>query len=66
MSKRPVRDAMGIVIAVCVGIAGYSIHHSVGWAIVDALFWPIAVCKWLICHQLTLAVLKDAFGWFFS
>jgi len=52
-------------IAIIVAMLGYTIHGSIFWSIVDFLFWPIAVIKWLICHELTMAVIKNTFGWFF-
>lgn len=35
------------------------------WVICDFLLWPWAIAKWLICHELTLDVLKHTFSWFF-
>ena len=52
-------------ISIVVGIIGYTIHGSLFWAIIDGFFYPIAIIKWLICHELTLAVIKKTFTWFF-
>jgi len=52
-------------IAIIVSMLGYAIHNSIFWSIVDFVFWPIAVIKWLICHELTMGVIKNTFGWFF-
>lgn len=52
----------------CIGTAmiGYQIHHSFFWSVVDFLFSPVAWCKWLLCQEVTLSVIKAAFPWFFK
>lgn len=51
--------------AICTGMIGYNINHgSVGWAIVDALFAPLSWCKWLICHQINVSMIKHTFDFF--
>lgn len=47
---------------VVIGMIGYTINGSIFWAIVDAIFSPLALIKWLVCHQLTLAVLRETFS----
>jgi len=54
-----------LVLSVMTAMVGYTIHGSVCWAIVDFFFTPIAIIKWLICHELTLSVIKETFSWFF-
>jgi len=44
---------------------GYQIHGSLFWAFVDWLFCPIAWAKWLICHEVTLAIIRETFAFFF-
>ena len=55
-------------LAICVAIAmvGYHIHGSIFWSIVDFFLCPLALAKWVFCHQITLSVLKATFGWFWS
>lgn len=49
------------MLAVKVNIhAGSSCPHV--WAVVDFFFSPIALLKWLICHQINVSVLKETFG----
>ena len=55
-----------LLAAVATAMVGYHIHGSVGWAILDFIFWPFAIIKWLICKQLTLAVIKATFAFFFA
>jgi hypothetical protein len=43
-------------------MVGYTIHGSLFWAIVNFIFAPLSVAKWLICHELTLSVLKETFS----
>lgn len=49
------------ILQVMTAMVGYTIHHSLFWSIMDFLFMPFAIVKWLICHQLTLTVLKETF-----
>jgi hypothetical protein len=30
----------------------------------DFIFWPIAWCKWLICQQVNLTIIKATFSFF--
>lgn len=45
---------------------GWVIHGSIFWCIVDFIFWPFAIIKWLVFEELTLRVIKHAFSWFFQ
>jgi len=53
------------IFCILTAMIGYTIHKSIGWAIVDFFFCPIAWAKWLICHEVTLTVIKSTFTWFF-
>ena len=53
------------IIAVLVAMIGYHIHGSGFWTLMDFLFWPLAIVKWLICQELTLTVIKETFSFFF-
>jgi hypothetical protein len=53
------------IFAVCTAMIGYTIHSSVFWAIIDFFFVPFAWFKWLICKQITLAIIKTTFAFFF-
>lgn len=55
-----------VLFGILTAMVGYHIHYSVFWTIIDFLFWPIAIIKWVIFHEITLRVLKDTFGWFFN
>lgn len=58
------RSLFGLLFATATAMVGYHIHHSLFWAVVDFIFSPVAIIKWLICHELTLAVIKDTFSFF--
>ena len=45
-------------------MVGYQIHHSVFWAICDWIFSPITWVKWLICHEVSVSIIKSAFSFF--
>ena len=51
-----------LVIAVCVAMIGYQIHGDLSWSVLDFIFWPIALIKWLVCHQINLSVVKATFS----
>lgn len=53
------------IFAVLTAMIGYTIHNSLFWAIVDFFFVPLAWIKWLICHEVTMTVIKETFSWFF-
>lgn len=54
-----------LIFCTIVAMVGYEIHHSTFWAIIDFIFAPVAVIKWLVYHELTLNVIKGAFSFFF-
>ena len=56
-----------IVTAYVVGVIGYTLNDkSIFWGIIDALFYPIALIKWLFCEQLTYSLIKESFPFFFQ
>lgn len=55
-----------LIFCACTGIIGYTIHGSIFWSIIDALFTPIAWIKWLIYKEVTLKIIIEAFDWFFK
>jgi hypothetical protein len=55
-----------LILALITSMIGHAIHGSLGWSIVNFLFYPIAILKWIICRELTMSVIRDAFSWFFN
>ena len=55
-----------LFIAIFISMIGYTIHHSVFWCIIDYIFWPIALIKFIFCHEITLSVIKASFAWFLT
>ena len=53
-----------LFLALAAAMIGHTIHHSLFWSVVDFVFWPIAGCKWLICQEASLSIIKAAFGFF--
>ena len=51
-----------LMFSVATGMIGYAIHHSLFWAICDFVFLPLAWAKWLICHEVSMSVIKSAFA----
>lgn len=52
--------------AIFTAFIGHHIHGSIFFTIMDFLFWPIAWVKWLICQEVNLTIIKDAFSFFLS
>ena len=55
-----------LIFCIATAMIGYTIHHSLGWAIIDFFFAPIAWAKWLICHEVNITIIKETFTWFFK
>lgn len=60
------KELLYTVFCVCTAMIGYTIHNSIFWSIMDFIFCPFAWIKWLICHEVTLSVIKETFSWFFK
>jgi hypothetical protein len=59
------RGLLYTVFSILTAMVGYTIHGSIFWSIIDFFFTPIAIIKWIICHEITLTVIKETFNWFF-
>ena len=57
---------INIVISTITAIIGHQMHGSVGWAIVNFIFSWTSWIKWLICKDITMSIIKEAFGFFFQ
>lgn len=54
------RSVIDVISGVLTAIVGYTIHGSIIWSIVDYFLWPLVICKWLIYHEVTFAIIKQA------
>jgi hypothetical protein len=54
-----------LIFSILVAMVGYHIHGSLFWSVMDFIFTPITIIKWLICHEVTMTIIKDTFSWFF-
>jgi hypothetical protein len=54
------------MLCICTAMIGYNIHGSFWWSVFDFIFTPFVWAKWLICHEVTLAIIKDTFSFFFG
>lgn len=52
-----------VQLAVRTGTAmiGYHIHGSVGWGIMDWIFYPVVWIKWLIYNEVSATIIKETF-----
>lgn len=57
---------VNLIPATLTSMIGYHIHGSIFFAILDWIFWPLTVLKWLIFHEVTLTIIKETFSWFFQ
>lgn len=55
---------IGILGSIFTTIIGQTIHNSFWWGFVDFLFWPLVWIKWLICKDVNITIIKEAFNWF--
>ncbi len=55
-----------LIFCVLTGMVAHRLYHDVLISIISGIFWPIAWIKWLICHEVTLSVLKYTFNWFLN
>ena len=55
-----------LIIAIATTRIGYFIHGSIFWSIVDFFFWPLAWIKWLLCSEVNMTIIKQAFAFFMS
>jgi hypothetical protein len=56
------RALIVLLFQTCIAMIGYTIHGSIFWSIIDFIFSPIALVKWLICHEITFAVIHQTFS----
>jgi hypothetical protein len=59
------KDLVLLIFSTMVAMVGYTIHGSIFWAVVDFVFSPIAIIKWLICHEITFAIIQQTFAFLF-
>ena len=64
----PREICLGVYSFLCLftSMIGYQIHGSIFWAIVDFFFAPLVFAKWLLYHQVSLAVIRQTFAFFFN
>lgn len=55
-----------VVFCLITTMIGYTIHGSIFWGIMDFFFAPLAWIKWLVCHEVTISIIKETFPWFFK
>lgn len=65
MKKQNINIAPGsfsLIAAYITGVLGYYLNNnSILWGIIDGLFYPIAIIKWLAYGELTWSLIKESF-----
>ena len=61
------QTSFNAILAYIVGVLGYKLNNdSLFWGIVDGLFYPIALIKWLYCGELNMSLIEKSFPFFFN
>lgn len=61
-------NILALPLNVAVAMLGYNVNVAADsytplfWSVVDFFFGPLALAKWLVCHQLTHSLLVQTFG----
>ena len=55
------RDFVYVIFSIFVAMVGYTIHHSVFWCIMDFLFAPFTLIKWIVLHEITFSIIQQTF-----
>lgn len=63
-----ISGALALAFNTAVAMLGYHINtHARGfWAVIDFVFSPLALVKWLVCHQINATVIHQTFGFLSS
>lgn len=64
--REKISSFLYLLVSIATAMVGYTIHHSIFWAVIDFIFVPFVWCKWLIFHEVTLSIIKQTFQWFFN
>ena len=51
-----------VLLSTATAMIGYTIHGSLFWSIIDFIFMPFALVKWLICHEITFDIIQRTFS----
>lgn len=60
------------IFCIAVAMVGYNINVAANsnwplfWSIMDYIFTPITIAKWMICQQLNISIIKHTFAFFFN
>lgn len=51
-----------LLTCIATAMVGYTIHNSITWSIIDFIFTPLALIKWVICHEINLTIINETFN----
>jgi len=57
-------DTLGLLFCLATAMIGHTRHGSLFWAILDFLLAPLVWCKWLICKEVNVTLIKKSFAFF--
>jgi hypothetical protein len=65
--KKSFTDPVHFFAGLFTAIVGYTINNQSGfWSLVDFFFYPFALVKWIIYHQISLRIIWESFRSFFT
>lgn len=51
-----------LIFKIFICMVGYTIHGSIFWSIMDFIFSPFALIKWMVYHQITFVIIQQTFA----
>ena len=58
------KKALYFIFCVVVAMIGNNIHYSTFWTIIDFIFAPIALVKWIVFQEINMTIIESTFSWF--
>ncbi len=63
---KQIYSLLWLIAATATAMIGHTIHGGWFWTLMNFIFWPLSWVKWLVFHDVTLAIIKRSFEFFFA
>ena len=57
-------EIIHLLVSIATAMIGFRIHNSLFWSFVNFIFPVISWIKWLICGEVNITLIKEAFNSF--
>lgn len=57
-------ELLYVIFCICTSIVGIQIHHNAFYAIINFILVPISWLYCVICHDVNMTVIREAFSFF--